>query len=28
MVTGRQVVRWEGALLLVAYAATIPFLAG
>jgi cation:H+ antiporter len=28
MVTGKRVVRWEGALLLVAYAATIPFLAG
>jgi cation:H+ antiporter len=27
MVTGRRVARWEGALLLVAYAATIPFLA-
>jgi cation:H+ antiporter len=28
MVTGKRVARWEGALLLVAYAATIPFLAG
>jgi cation:H+ antiporter len=28
MVTGKQVVRWEGALLLAAYVATIPFLAG
>jgi cation:H+ antiporter len=27
MVTGKRVARWEGALLLVAYAATIPFLA-
>jgi cation:H+ antiporter len=28
MVTGKKVVRWEGAALLLAYAATIPFLAG
>jgi cation:H+ antiporter len=28
MITGKQVVRWEGALLLTAYVATIPFLAG
>jgi cation:H+ antiporter len=28
MITGKRVARWEGALLLVAYAATIPFLAG
>jgi cation:H+ antiporter len=28
MITGKRVVRWEGALLLVAYLATIPFLAG
>jgi cation:H+ antiporter len=28
MVTGKRVVRWEGALLLAAYVATIPFLAG
>jgi cation:H+ antiporter len=28
MITGKRVVRWEGALLLAAYIATIPFLAG
>jgi cation:H+ antiporter len=28
MITGKRVVRWEGALLLAAYVATIPFLAG
>jgi cation:H+ antiporter len=28
MVTGRRVVRWEAALLLLGYAATLPFLAG
>jgi cation:H+ antiporter len=28
MVTGRRVVRWEGVLLLAAYAAVLPFLAG
>jgi cation:H+ antiporter len=28
MITGKRVVRWEGALLLIGYIATIPFLAG
>jgi cation:H+ antiporter len=28
MITGKRVVRWEGALLLAGYVATIPFLAG
>jgi cation:H+ antiporter len=28
MMTGKRVVRWEGAVLLLAYAATLPFLAG